>query len=350
MISQYPYLPIRESYRLFGAPTRDIAQVQSLLQEYFGRPVTLLNAARTGIYLALAAKRYTKTVEIMVPPYSSKCVLDTIAERTIPTLHVSPHTKAILLVHQYGYPQRMDIVGKIAREKGLFIIEDSAFSFDTRYKGEIVGSWGDVSIFNFSKTFKTVMGGCFLTEDGDIVDFAERYMKEQDRAPWRFISNLSLVTTVFEYGTRPESASHTLANHFLSVFYSQYKYFPNPNKRVCHLFPNSATLFRTQLEARRNNLRVFRECFGGTENYPDELEQDSDVVPFIAPYFGEKANLERIAHALKKHDITTTVHHFDVHRNMFDPSYMPMLPIPVHQGISENMMGHICKTISDAAS
>ena len=169
MITHYHFLPPRKLYKILWASRNDIARVEALLHDFFGKPVVLLNAARTGAFIALSAKGFKRTAEVLVPPYPPKCMLDTIGERAVPTLHAGPRTKAVLLVHQYGYPQKMDVVMPIAREKNLMVIEDSASSFGSRYKGTLVGTFGDVAIFTFPKAFQTILGGCMVTDDEEIL-------------------------------------------------------------------------------------------------------------------------------------------------------------------------------------
>lgn len=340
-INRYQFLPPHQLYKLLGASRHDTARVTSILQEYFGKPVVVLNAARTGVYLTLAAKGFTRTDEVLVPPYMPKCMLDTIAECAVPTLHVSPATKAILLVHQYGYPQKMDSVMALARKHDLLIIEDSAASFGSTYRGRMVGAFGDVSIFTFPKAFQTILGGCLVTEDKEILDFVRAYLKKQDTFFWRCIGTLALIPHVFDVPTTTPWLRR-IANHLVLVAYSQFKFFPNPNKRVCHLFPKTREEFLRQIDIRKRNLAIFKSYFAGTPAYPDKMGEDVDVVPFFIPYF---ANYERLAHLVRvfsEHGIESEMYHFDVNRNMFDSHYAPSLIVPCHQGLSEAQMHVIC--------
>ncbi len=345
MITHYPFLPPRKLYKLLWASRNDIARVESLLRDYFGKPVILLNAGRTGIFLTLAAKGFKKTQEVLVPPYVSKCVLDTISECAVPTLHLSPLTKAVLVVHQYGYPQRMDEIMTVARKNNLLVIEDSAFSFGSIYKDAMVGSFGDAAIFTFPKAFETILGGCLVTEDEQILSFAKDYLRRHDTFIWRSLSTLALFPATFEYGTGP-GRLHTVANHLLTLAYSKFLYFPNPNKRVCHLFPKTKEEFARQLQVRKDNLAIFKEYFGNTPAYPKDLEQDIDVVPFVVPFFGQRDRLDRIVEVLSEKDIRTGVYHFDINRNMFDQKYVPAVLVPVHQVLDEAMMRSMCETIA----
>lgn len=62
---------------------------------------------------------------------------------------ITPKTKAIILVHLYGQPAKMDEIMALARKYKLFVIEDCAQAHGAEYKGKKVGSFGDIGCFSF---------------------------------------------------------------------------------------------------------------------------------------------------------------------------------------------------------
>lgn len=80
---------------------------------------------------------------------------------------VSDRTKAIMVVHLYGHPCEMDEIGKIAREYGLFVVEDCAEALGAKYEGRSVGTFGDIAAYSFfgNKTITTGEGGMVVTSD-----------------------------------------------------------------------------------------------------------------------------------------------------------------------------------------
>lgn len=62
---------------------------------------------------------------------------------------ITPKTKAIIPVHLYGQTADMNPIMKIAKDKGLFVIEDACQAHGAEYNGKPAGSIGDVGCFSF---------------------------------------------------------------------------------------------------------------------------------------------------------------------------------------------------------
>jgi len=91
--------------------------------------------------------------------------------------HITPRTRAIMPVHLYGQACDMDALMAIAREHRLFVVEDCAEAFGTLYRGQHVGTFGDISTFSFfgNKTVTTGEGGMVVTNDKTLATRARHY-------------------------------------------------------------------------------------------------------------------------------------------------------------------------------
>lgn len=65
---------------------------------------------------------------------------------------ITPRTKAIMPVHLYGLPARMDRVNAIAKKHNLFIIEDAAQAHGAKFNEQKIGSLSDAAAFSFYPT------------------------------------------------------------------------------------------------------------------------------------------------------------------------------------------------------
>ncbi len=90
---------------------------------------------------------------------------------------ITPHTKAILLVHQIGLPADLHAIGDIASRYKLTVIEDAACAVGAEYHGQRVGApYGDIACFSFHprKTLTTGEGGMITTANDEMASRMRR--------------------------------------------------------------------------------------------------------------------------------------------------------------------------------
>jgi len=158
------------------------------LSKYLGvkYAVTVSNGT-AALHVALKALGIGPGDEVITTPLTFAASATTILHsNAIPifadidreTLNISPasieeaitdRTRAIIVVHLAGYPAEMDEIMKIAKERGLYVIEDTAQALGAMYRGSFVGSIGDAGTLSFypTKTITTGEGGAVVTNNDD---------------------------------------------------------------------------------------------------------------------------------------------------------------------------------------
>jgi dTDP-4-amino-4,6-dideoxygalactose transaminase len=83
---------------------------------------------------------------------------------------ITPNTSAIVAVHNFGNPARMDAFEEIASKHKLKLVFDAAHGFGTLYKGKPIGGQGDAQVFSMSPTKLLISGegGVVTTNDDQV--------------------------------------------------------------------------------------------------------------------------------------------------------------------------------------
>lgn len=87
---------------------------------------------------------------------------------------ITNKTKAVMPVHIYGHPANMGEINKIAKENGLFVLEDACPSLGATFEGKKTGSLSDMAAFSFqgAKIVVTGEGGMLVTNNSKLFEKA----------------------------------------------------------------------------------------------------------------------------------------------------------------------------------
>jgi perosamine synthetase len=91
---------------------------------------------------------------------------------------LTPKTRAIIPVHLYGQPARMDEFRDVAQDQGISIIEDACQAHGAEYDGRKVGSLGHAACFSFYTSKNMTVcgdGGMIVTDDKEVADAARSF-------------------------------------------------------------------------------------------------------------------------------------------------------------------------------
>lgn len=156
---------------------RDVEEFERALAVACGATDAVgVNNGTSALHLAARALRLGPGDEVIVPAFTfvaSAWTASYVGARpvfadidlnafTIDPAHVAtlltPRTRAIVVVHLFGQPARMDEILALAAKHGLAVIEDCAQSHLATYRGRAVGQLGDIGTLSFYPTKN--LGGC----------------------------------------------------------------------------------------------------------------------------------------------------------------------------------------------
>lgn len=225
---QHLSLPGRSEFLVFGAPDIREPEIQEVVEtlrsgwlssgprcrrfeqlfcEYTGcEHAIALNSCTAGIELALEALGIGPGDEVITTPLTFCATANVIVHRGArpvfvdvdrETGNIDPEripdaitnkTKAIMPVHLYGRPCEMDAVLAIAKEHGLFVIEDAAHATEAWYRGKKIGTIGDITVYSFyaTKNLVTGEGGMLVTNHATVADEVRvKHLHGLSRDAWK---------------------------------------------------------------------------------------------------------------------------------------------------------------------
>lgn len=171
--------------------------LERALCDYLGvEHISLFSNGTLALVTALQALRITG--EVITTPYSFVATAHSLLWNNIEPVFVdieadgynidpdrieeaiTHQTSAILPVHVYGTPCKVERIQHIADTHGLKVIYDAAHAFGVQYKGHSLLLHGDMSVLSFhaTKVFNTFEGGCIISKDAATkqrVDFLKNF-------------------------------------------------------------------------------------------------------------------------------------------------------------------------------
>ena len=166
-----------------------INKFEASFAEYLGVKYALNTSHCThAMHLALATLEIGPGDEVIVPDITWVATADTVlyvgatpifADVEFDSWCLDPvsfeskiteKTKAVMPVHLYGHPARMDKIMEIARRYNLYVIEDAAPAIGAECQGQKVGTYGDFAAYSFqgAKLLVTGEGGMLVTNNEEL--------------------------------------------------------------------------------------------------------------------------------------------------------------------------------------
>lgn len=144
---------------LLGVRAGDTVICQSMTFSASANPIVYLGA--TPVFVDSESETWN-----LCPKALEEAIKDTIARGKKP--------KAIIAVHLYGVPYKVDEIHAIAHKYDIPVLEDSAEALGSSYKGQRCGTFGTIGVlsFNGNKIITTSGGGAIVTKTKELKDKA----------------------------------------------------------------------------------------------------------------------------------------------------------------------------------
>ena len=163
-----------------------VKKFEQKLQDFLGiKNVIVVSSGTAALHLALISLDIKSGDEVIIPAFSfpatanvveivgakpifvdisldDYCIKTSLIEKLI-----TDKTKAIIPVHEFGQPAKMDDIKKIAKKYNIKIIEDAACALGSEFKKKKIGTLGNIGCFSFHprKIITTGEGGAIVTND-----------------------------------------------------------------------------------------------------------------------------------------------------------------------------------------
>lgn len=301
-------------------------------------------SGKGALALVLRYLRHTgvlenKLSEVLVPDWLGYWVYNQIQEFAFPAKRLSERTKAILVYHQYGFPQDLDPILAYAHKHGLVVIEDCAHTLAGTYKGKPLGSFGDFAIYSFSKFFFCSALGGVRSKAPDFPAYAKQQILESSRTA-SFIKDLVKIFGEISlgYGANPAlDATNALVTMSYSLYGRALRSAPAGERLACTKFQAEVSLRARRYQEFRHRTDVLRLC----EHLPLE-----GIVPYVIPIrmpAGREAPALRV---MSEFGIHTGRYFFDMERNLLNPRFEPTLWVPCHSALSDDRFNHLTAALA----
>jgi len=276
-----------------------------------------LSTGRGGIKHIIGTLKLTTKDEILLPSYLCPWILPPIREEGVNVKFfkikkdltvdiddiknkVSYNTKALLIIHYFGFPQPIEEILDLCESKNLFLIEDCAHAFLSKYNGKLLGSFGNSSIFSYRKTLPVPDGALLVYKNPSLVPMQIDGKINLMRSLYSIMETSALVLNQYSYYSPIDFLVRGLSYSAKKII-NIYPKPTNPSyitRLLMHKFDLEEIINR-----KRNNFRYLLENLdikGFQPLYPDLPE---GVCPLWFPVLTE--NRDIIRKKLKKSGIST---------------------------------------------
>jgi len=298
-------------------------------------------SGKSSLALLLRYYRHTNRLrnrsdQVLVPQWLGDPVYMVMHEYCFPTTFLNEKVKGIMVYHQWGFPQDMDYIKDFCEDKKLFCIEDCAHSLESYYKGQRVGTFSETSFFSLAKFFPSVVGGAIYAKNKAVKSFVENKFAEDETelAKEVFLRH-------FQYDNS-QTSKNTIELRRDYAIYGKLIRCPDYSLKI-----SRREVAKGAIEKRKANYGLYKMAFSN-QKYLSRLMEE-DVAPWAVPLFFNQRINKKVVSLLRQNGVKSDVYHFDLNRNMLKPDFKECVPLPCHQGMTEDDIYRIIDIVTGAA-
>ena len=261
-----------------------VREFERAFAEYLGvKHAIAVSSCTAALHLSLVVAGIGSDDEVITTPYTFTATAEAIryvgAKPVFVDIHpdtlnidtskieqaITPRTKAILPVHIAGIPCNMDALQDISQNHNLTLIDDAAHAIPVEYRGQQIGSIGDLSAFSFyaNKNLTTGEGGMITTNSDAFAEplrtmrlhgiDKDAWARQSQRNIWRY----DISTEGYKYNMTDIQAAmglcqlmklnkqHERRRDFAQIYQKELAKFPqirppiapdNPREHAWHLY------------------------------------------------------------------------------------------------------------------
>jgi perosamine synthetase len=322
--------------------------------------VTVSSSATAGLHLILKALDIKVGDWVIVPAFTFPATanaVENVGANVIfsdvgPTTYVSePNTlkqtiesnldknlKAIIVVHEFGYPAKIKEIAQLAKTYNLKLIEDSACALGTIADGKHVGYFSDGAVFSFHprKAITSGEGGAIISRDKDLIDKI------------RIIKNHGI--------TRSEKNDLDFTTAGLNYRLTDFQ---------AALLLGQLQRFKVEIKKRRNLVGIYQKNLGNLNGLTLPQHNDSHSWQSFMVVLDEGIDRKKVIEYLLKYNIQSNLgaqsldcllyfkEKYSLHgRNLLNSTilYQQGLVLPLYGKLTNEKIAHVSKTLIECLS
>ncbi len=256
---------------------------------------------------------------------------------------ITPKTKAIIVVHMAGFPAKMDEIMAIASRNNLKVIEDTSHGPLSEYKGQKLGTIGDVGCFSFfsNKNISTGEGGMLITNNEEMGKKA------------RLLRSHGMTTMSYQ-----RASGHATTYDIVELGYNFRMDDIRASIGVVQMKKLHVDLEK-RIQVRKEYLKELSLIDGITIPFANNLEFVSNYIMPIVLKDSTAEKRDQVREKLHAAGIQTSIHYPAIHQFSIYKEYKTLLPnteyvsdnevtLPMYASLSDSDIKLVVNTLNEA--